>query len=63
MSGKAKEKWVATRGVSWRVGDSEIGREAGEDVSDAPAAVLKEWAALEPPAVALAGAKEAGVDG
>jgi len=45
-----KKRYLATRGVSWRDGDTEINREAGDDISDAPADVIKEWRGLEPPA-------------
>jgi len=45
-----KKKYIATRGVSWRDGDREVNREAGDDISDAPEKAIKEWMALEPPA-------------
>lgn len=45
------KKYRALRGVAWRTASGEINREAGDDVSDAPAAALKEWLALDPPAV------------
>jgi len=53
-----KTTYIATRGVSWRVGEREVNREAGEDISDAPAAAIKEWLALDPPAATAADPKE-----
>jgi len=47
-----KKRYVATRGVSWRDGEGWQNREAGEDISDAPADAIKEWLALDPPAAA-----------
>ena len=60
-----KTVYIATRGVSWRNGDSEINREAGDDISDAPAAAIKEWMALDPPAAQEASAPitKEGTDG
>lgn len=49
---KSKPNYIATRGVSWRVGGVEVNREAGEDISDAPADVLKEFLAYPPEAPA-----------
>lgn len=43
-------RYVATRGVSWLAGGEWVNREAGDDVSDAPAGVidgLREVAAVE----------------
>lgn len=37
--------YIATRGVSWRNGDGWVNREAGDDISDAPAGAIKEWLA------------------
>ncbi len=54
---KSKPNYIATRGVSWRAGGVEVNREAGEDISDAPADVLKELLGLAPPAAALGSAK------
>ena len=48
----AKAKYIATRGVSWRVGEREVNRESGDDISDAPADVLKELLAWPPEAPA-----------
>lgn len=53
----SKPNYIATRGVSWRAGGVEVNREAGDDVSDAPADVLKELLGLDPPAAALGSAK------
>jgi hypothetical protein len=39
-------KYVATRGVSWRKGEGELNREAGDDVSDAPATAIKDWLSI-----------------
>lgn len=50
MSAKRK-RWVATRGVAWQTSRGEVNRQAGDDVSDAPPAALREWASLEEPAV------------
>lgn len=36
------KKYRATRGVTWRTPKGQVGREAGDDVSDAPAAVIKD---------------------
>lgn len=50
-STSTRERWIATRGVSWRVGDGWEHREAGDDVSDAPAEVLsalRDRGAVEP---------------
>lgn len=58
----AKTRYVATCGVSWRVGAREVNREAGDDISDAPADVLKEflaWPPEAPAAVMASGATEA----
>lgn len=51
-----KKRYIATRGVSWRDGAIEVNREAGDDISDAPAAALKDWLSLEPPAAEEASA-------
>lgn len=55
----AKTHYIATRGVSWRVGEREVNREAGDDISDAPADVLKEFLAWPPesPAAVMASGK------
>lgn len=52
-SNTSTKRWRATRGVSWTVdgGQTWVNREAGEDVSDAPPAALREWASLDEPAV------------
>lgn len=47
---KSKQSYIATRGVSWRAGGVEVNRDAGDDVSDAPADVLKDLLAWDPPA-------------
>lgn len=36
------KRYVATRGVSWRTRSGEVNRDAGQDVSDAPAAAIKD---------------------
>lgn len=51
---KTAETWVATRGVSWKVGEGWVNREAGDDVSDAPETVLAElrsWPVDDPAVV------------
>ncbi len=40
------KKYVAERGVSWRKGDGWVDRNAGDDVSDAPASAIKDWLSI-----------------
>lgn len=41
-----KKRYTAKRGVSWRVRDGWANAEAGDDVSDAPAAAIKDWLSI-----------------
>lgn len=47
LMAEGREGWIATRGVGW----GDVQRDAGDDVSDAPAEAIADWLGLDEPAV------------